>query len=601
MSLRKCGHLAGLVVDDEVEIAVADPRLGIGEPGVLLRQRPQALRRDRPALRHDRQFAALGRDDLARHADVVAEVDVALPGRERLLTDARERDHHLDLGGPVPKGGEAELAADARQHDPARDSDPLPRHGVGFQLGVFRPDLTNSVRARVSHRVRFDAVLTEPRHLLQADTHLLRDALVDLVTHGIKDRRERARLRRGNGTILRRRSADVPDAVMSAADCFLNSARSHSSCSSSARLPPIRRDSLVAWVCSRRAWAAAAFTPGRWFRQADGSTTVPREHRGRAAFVDPGAGTRPIWRVMADTDRHRMRRPRHGVQPTVPTIGVWNPSSPRPTWRAPPMAARRCSTSAGSWAARRAAPSTRRGTSPARAIVDLDTELAGPPGPGGRHPLPDPEVFGAAMRRAGVAPGPARRRVRRRTGLGRGPRLVAAALGGARARPGARRRARRLDGGGAAAQHRGRPAPAEGDFVPRARGAAAARRGRRGGAGPRAGCCWTRARRSATGARSSRSTRSAGTSRARSAPRPRRTWPPTAASCPPTGWPPGSRRWAPTAGAEVGVYCGSGVSGRAPGAGAGGRGHPARPCTSAPGASGPPTRPARWPRAPSAG
>ncbi|WP_165989823.1 sulfurtransferase [Streptomyces sp. YIM 98790] len=34
--------------------------------------------------------------------------------------------------------------------------------------------------------------------------------------------------------------------------------------------------------------------------------------------------------------------------------------------------------------------------------IDLETVLAGPPGPGGRHPLPDPEVFGAAMRRAGV-------------------------------------------------------------------------------------------------------------------------------------------------------------------------------------------------------
>lgn len=35
-------------------------------------------------------------------------------------------------------------------------------------------------------------------------------------------------------------------------------------------------------------------------------------------------------------------------------------------------------------------------------FVDLDTDLADPPGPRGRHPLPDPGRFAAAMRRAGV-------------------------------------------------------------------------------------------------------------------------------------------------------------------------------------------------------
>ncbi|MFJ4778858.1 sulfurtransferase [Streptomyces sp. NPDC088762] len=40
---------------------------------------------------------------------------------------------------------------------------------------------------------------------------------------------------------------------------------------------------------------------------------------------------------------------------------------------------------------------------PGAVYVDLDRELAGPPGSGGRHPLPDPEAFGAVMRRAGVS------------------------------------------------------------------------------------------------------------------------------------------------------------------------------------------------------
>ncbi len=39
---------------------------------------------------------------------------------------------------------------------------------------------------------------------------------------------------------------------------------------------------------------------------------------------------------------------------------------------------------------------------PGAVYVDLDAELAEPPGAGGRHPLPEPERFVTAMRRAGV-------------------------------------------------------------------------------------------------------------------------------------------------------------------------------------------------------
>ena len=44
----------------------------------------------------------------------------------------------------------------------------------------------------------------------------------------------------------------------------------------------------------------------------------------------------------------------------------------------------------------------REGHLPGARYVDLDRDLAGPPGTGGRHPPPDADAFQAAMRRAGV-------------------------------------------------------------------------------------------------------------------------------------------------------------------------------------------------------
>lgn len=44
-----------------------------------------------------------------------------------------------------------------------------------------------------------------------------------------------------------------------------------------------------------------------------------------------------------------------------------------------------------------------KGHIPGAVFVDLDLELSAPPGPGGRHPLPDAWSFTAAMRNAGVS------------------------------------------------------------------------------------------------------------------------------------------------------------------------------------------------------
>ena len=237
---------------------------------------------------------------------------------------------------------------------------------------------------------------------------------------------------------------------------------------------------------------------------------------------------------------------------------------------------------------------------PGAVYVDLDAELAEPPGAGGRHPLPEPERFVTAMRRAGV------RRDSTVVVYDAGPATAAARLWWL-LRDHGHDDVLVLDGGLAGLDRR-RATPLD-----RARRTRAwrlgrrarppqRRRRRRGGRDARVGSADRRPRsRSASAARRSRSTRSPVTSLARSTHR----WPATptrsAGSFQPRSCGPASRRsgsaptspWRRTAApasppARRSSRSDSPVSTRTGGP----------RCTPGAGAAGSPIRPVRWPPAP---
>ena len=145
-------QLAGLLVGEQVELAVPVARLDVGEPVVLVGRRPQRLREQLPRVDAQRQLAAAGAERRALDADQVAEVEVD----QRLVGVAEHvlARVELDPAGAVDEVEERGLAVAAPRAQP-----PGEPHGViGLLAGLER---RRSARARRRSRVRSRKVVRE--------------------------------------------------------------------------------------------------------------------------------------------------------------------------------------------------------------------------------------------------------------------------------------------------------------------------------------------------------------------------------------------------------------------------------------------------------
>ncbi len=147
---------AGVGIGHQLEVALAEPGLGVLQTGVLVRRGPQRLGQQRRRVDRHAQLAAPGARDRPAHPEDVPEVEVE-ERRHRLLAEAVDARPDLDAAAAVVEVEEGDLALPApggqpaghvhhRVAGPARPRDararPAPRRspgGRGSARGTGRP------------------------------------------------------------------------------------------------------------------------------------------------------------------------------------------------------------------------------------------------------------------------------------------------------------------------------------------------------------------------------------------------------------------------------------------------------------------------------
>ncbi len=156
-------------VDDQVQVALPHPGVRVGEPGVHVGQRAQALRGHPPGRHAHRQLAAPRGDHFSGDAHEVPEVDGVAEQPVRARVQVACIEHRLDGGTVLLQHGEDQPAEVAHRAHPADDADLRPGGGVRRQPGVAGDQRRDVVGARHADRVALLAGCGQQGELAAAD------------------------------------------------------------------------------------------------------------------------------------------------------------------------------------------------------------------------------------------------------------------------------------------------------------------------------------------------------------------------------------------------------------------------------------------------
>ena len=161
-----------VVVHDEVDVALTESGVGVGEAVPLLGQRADRLREQGEPGDPDRELAPSGGHHRAVDAHPVAAVEV-VEGAVDLLAHDVGAHEELDVAVTILEGREAQLALRSEQHDPAGEAHAVLGLGARWEVGVGGADLTGGVRALEPHRVGLDPGAAQVVELLEPEPPLL--------------------------------------------------------------------------------------------------------------------------------------------------------------------------------------------------------------------------------------------------------------------------------------------------------------------------------------------------------------------------------------------------------------------------------------------